>query len=174
MEDQEHAPSPLSKTRRKQEMHALQDLGEALLRLTPRQLAELDLPEALLEALHEAGRIKSREALRRQMQYIGRLMRQLDPAPIQAKLAAWRGLAARETARQHRLEQWRDRLIADDAALTELAAACPGLDLPALRTLIRNARREAERNKPPKSARALFRALRDGLPEEAAPPMDKL
>jgi ribosome-associated protein len=162
-----------SKTRRKQAMHALQDLGQALVKLTPQQLAQLALPEALAEAVGEARRLKKHEAIRRQMQYIGRLMRQVDAAPIQAKMDAWRGDSAQETARLHRLERWRERLLTDDQALTDFAAAHPGVDTQALRTLIRNARKEAELNKPPKNARALFRALREILqPAPAAPTHD--
>lgn len=151
----------LSKTQRKQAMHALQDLGQALVKLSPQQLAQLRLPDALADAVNEARRLKKHEAIRRQMQYIGRLMRQVDAAPIQAQMDAWRGDSAQETARHHRLEHWRDRLLADDAALTEFASEYPGIDTQSLRNLIRNARKEAELNKPPKNARALFRALRE-------------
>lgn len=150
----------VSKTQRKQAMHALQDLGQALVKLSPQQLAQLHLPDALADAVNEAKRLKKHEAIRRQMQYIGRLMRQVDAAPIQAQMDAWRGDSARETARLHQLEHWRDRLLANDEALTEFAAGFPGVDTQALRTLIRNARKEAELNKPPKNARALFRTLR--------------
>jgi ribosome-associated protein len=149
-----------SKTRRKREMHALQELGVALTRLPPDKLAALALPERLADAIHEAQRLRGHEALRRQMQYIGRLMRVVEVAPIRAQLDAWRREDAAKTAQHHRLERWRDRLIADDAALTELVAAHPAADVQALRTLIRNARRETAQNGPPKSARALFRALR--------------
>lgn len=159
----------VSKTRRKQAMHALQDLGQALVKLSPQQLAQLNLPESLAEAVNEAKRLKKHEAIRRQMQYIGRLMREVDAAPIQAQMDAWRGDSARETARLHRLEQWRERLLADDAALTDFAAAHPGADTQALRTLIRNARKEAELNKPPKNARALFRTLREITQPAAGP-----
>lgn len=151
----------VSKTRRKQEMHALQDLGQALVKLSPQQLAQLKLPETLAEAISEAKRLKKHEAIRRQMQYIGRLMRQVDAAPIQAQMDAWRSDSAAEAARHHRLERWRDRLLADDDALTEFAAAHPGIDTQALRSLIRNARRETALGKPPRNARALFRALRE-------------
>ncbi|MEJ5212005.1 MAG: ribosome biogenesis factor YjgA [Burkholderiales bacterium] len=165
----------VSKTRRKQEMHALQALGEQLTRLTAAQLAQLELPENLRDAIEAARRLRGHEALRRQMQYIGRLMRQVDPEPIRARLAAWRSQSAAETARHHRLEQWRDRLLADDAALESLAQAYPGLALQPLRTLIRNARREAQQGRPPRAARALFRALREQLALlEAAPASDDL
>lgn len=157
--DEQEAPV-ISKTQRKKAMHALQELGEALVRLSPRQLAELELPESLSDAIAKARRLKGREAVRRQMQYIGRLMRQVDAHPIRAKLEEWKSRSAMETARHHLLEAWRDRLLADDAALTELAAQQPGADIQTLRTLIRKARREIAEGRPPRNARALFRALR--------------
>ncbi|MEO1767202.1 ribosome biogenesis factor YjgA [Thiobacter aerophilum] len=179
MDSREDQARFVSKTRRKQDMLALQALGEALTRLPPSHLAKLKLPENLFDAIETAKRLCSREAIRRQMQYIGRLMRQVDPTPIRAQLEAWRSRSAAETAHHHRLEQWRDRLLADDAALERLAAEHPGLELKALRTLIRNARREAQQGKPPRAARALFRALRSQIQApEAAPngadrPMDE-
>ncbi len=95
------------------------------------------------------------------MQYIGRLMRDIDPAPIQERLDAWRGQSKAEIARQHGMERLRDRLIADDAALTEFAQKHPGVDLQTLRNLIRNARKEAAENRPPKSYREIFKVIRD-------------
>lgn len=166
------APPPVSKTRRKKDMHALQALGEALVELTPAQLSGLRLPERLAEAIADARRIPTFEGRRRQMQYIGRLMRDVDPEPIAQRLALLRNERGRDNARHHEMERWRERLLADDSALTELAASRPGLDIPHFRTLIRNARREAERDAPPKASRALFRALRECLtdaPEGEAP-----
>jgi ribosome-associated protein len=151
----------VSKTRRKQAMHALQDLGAALVKLNNQKLAQLNLPEELAGAVTEAKRLKKHEAIRRQMQYIGRLMRGVDAEPIAAQLAAWNGDSVEETARMHQLERWRERLLAHDDALTEFAAEHAGIDTQALRTLIRNARKEAELGKPPRNSRALFRALRE-------------
>jgi ribosome-associated protein len=150
----------VSKTRRKQEMHELQALGAELARLPEAQLEAIELPEELREALLEARRISSHEAKRRQMQYVGRLMRGLDPEPIRARLGEIEGSSARATARHRRLETWRERLLGDDAALTEFAAEHPGADLQALRTLIRNARKEAGEGKPPRAYRELFRVLK--------------
>jgi ribosome-associated protein len=150
----------ISKTRRKKEMHALQKLGEELVNLPPARLEKLSLPEALREAVMDARRFNGREALRRQMQYIGRLMRDVDALPIAEQLAAWRGESDQETARHHQLERWRERLLASDEALTEWLAEHPGSDSQQLRTLIRNARQEAVQGKPPKSGRELFRLLR--------------
>jgi len=153
-----------SKTRRKQDMHALQALGAALVALGPGQLAAIDMPESLREAVLAAKRIASREARRRQLQYIGRLMRAVDPAPIRAKLDEWRGQSREATAALHRLERWRGRLLADERALTEFATEFPGADLQRLRALVRNARDEqagGERDgKPPRAFRALFREIK--------------
>jgi len=151
----------VSKTRKKREMHELQALGAALVRLSDSQLEIIEIPEKLLAALLEAKRIKSHEAKRRQMQYIGRLMRDVDPAPIRSRLAELEGSSAQATARHRRLEAWRSRLIGDDEALTAFAAEHPGADLQALRSLIRNARKEASLGKPPRAYRELFRVLKD-------------
>jgi len=150
----------VSKTKRKQEMHELQALGAALVELAEPQLVELSLDSRLHEAVLAAKRIKSHEAKRRQMQYIGRLMRGVDPEPIRERLAAIEGYSARASAEHKRLETWRERLLADDEALTEFAAAFPGADLQALRTLIRNARREQQEGRPPRAYRELFRLLK--------------
>jgi ribosome-associated protein len=157
---QDASPAPLSKTRRKQEMHELQALGAALVGLPEAQVRALELDEGLREAVLAAKRISRREARRRQLQYIGRLMRELDPAPIRARLEALEGTSAEAAARHRRLEQLRERLLADDAALTDLVAAHPGADAQALRTLIRNARREQKEGRPPRAFRELFRALK--------------
>ena len=141
-------------------MHELQALGVALLRLNERELGSIALPEPLKQALLEARRIKSHEAKRRQLQYIGRLMREVDPAPLRAKLEAIEGSSAQATAHHRRLEAWRERLLDDDEALTAFAAEHPGADIQVLRTLIRNARKEAAGGKPPRAYRELFRVLK--------------
>jgi ribosome-associated protein len=150
-----------SKTRRKAQMHALQKLGVELVELSKERLASMNLPETLVEAIRDAQRITAHEGRRRQMQYIGRLMRDIDPAPIQERLDAWRGHSKAEIARQHGMERLRDRLIADDSALTDYAQAHPGLDIQTLRNLIRNARKEAAEGRAPKSYRELFKIIRD-------------
>lgn len=151
----------LSKTRRKQLMHELQELGETLVELDQDRLVRLNLPEDLFDAVMAARKITARGGRRRQLQYIGRLMRGVDEAPIRAQLAAWDSGHRQETAQQHLLENWRQRLIEDDAALPEFLAAHPGADIQRLRSLIRNARQEAAANRPPKSSRELFRLLRE-------------
>lgn len=150
-----------SKSQRKREMHALQDLGQALLGLPAKQLAKLELPDALRLALAEAKQITAREAKRRQMQYIGKLMRGVDPQPLAAAVAAAAGDSATEAARLHRIERLRDRLLDDDAALSNIAADHPGADIGRLRELRDSARSERKLGSPPRAFRALFRMLRD-------------
>lgn len=156
---------PLSKTRIKQQMHDLQTLGEQLSELGNDRLSELDLPENLLNAIQELKRISKHGAQKRQRQYIGKLMRDVDPAPIIARLEIWKGVSREHTAWMHQVERWRDRLLESDDALTELLAAHPGADTQRLRTLIRNAHREKSLNKPPRSYREIFQALREIIPE---------
>lgn len=161
--DIEEEDFPPSKSQRKREMLALQDMGKELVALSAGKLEELNLPDLLRDAIQEARRITSFGALRRQMQYIGKLMCDVDPAPIQARLDAWNGVSDEETARLHRIERWRTRLLEDDQALSELLVAHPQADAQRLRTLIRNVKRESEAKKPPKSFRELFQELRDIL-----------
>ena len=151
----------VSKTKRKQEMTALQVLGAKLVDLPESQIAELPMEENLREAVFAAKRIKSHEAKRRQLQYIGRLMRDIDPAPLRERLEAITGHSAQAAAQHRRLEAWRERLLADDAALTTFAAEHPDADIQALRTLIRNARKEQEKAKPPRAFRELFRLIKE-------------
>ena len=151
----------LSKTRKKAQMHALQKLGVELVDLSRERLESLRLPENLAEAIGEAQRITAHEGRRRQMQYIGKLMRHIDPAPIQERLDAWKGQSKAEVARQHGMERLRERLIADDGALTEFAQKHPSVDLQTLRNLIRNARKELAEGRPPKAFREIFKVIRD-------------
>jgi ribosome-associated protein len=151
----------VSKTKRKQEMTALQTLGARLVDLPESQIAELPMEENLREAVLEAKRITSHEAKRRQMQYVGRLMREIDPAALRERLEAITGHSARAAATHRRLEAWRERLLADDEALTAFAAEHPDADLQALRTLIRNTRKEQKAAKPPRSYRELFRLIKE-------------
>ena len=148
----------------------MQALGAELVELAEGQLAALPLGEPLAQAVLEAKRIRSHEAKRRQLQYIGRLMREVDAAPTAAGIANMQARSQRANRLQHETENWRDRLLAEEGALTELASAHPGLDTQQLRTLIRNARREQAQGRAPHAARALFRALRGILaePEHAA------
>ncbi|MDR2031623.1 MAG: DUF615 domain-containing protein [Azoarcus sp.] len=151
---------PPSKSRRKREMHALQELGAQLVALPPEQLKKMPLPEALAKAIAEARRLPRRdEARRRQMQYIGKLMRGVDPEPLRARLDALRGPAA-EVARQHRLERLRDDLLADEKTIAEIVREWPQADVQQLRALRRNALKERERQRPPRAYREVFKILR--------------
>jgi ribosome-associated protein len=157
-------PAEPSKTQRKAAMHALQDLGEALVELDPRRLAELaaevGLPERLVDALGEARSITAWGGRKRQLQYVGKLMRDVDPDPIRHRLDAWAHGQDIDTARQHALERWRERLLAEPEALDELAALHPQLDRPRFRALIAKARDERANGSPPHAYRELFRALK--------------
>ena len=169
MDEQQDKPQPVSKTKRKQEMHARQEVGEALVRLSDARLAELELPERLREAVIEARSIGKFGALRRQLQYIGRLMRDVDMVAVEARLEAWSGQSREASAYLHLLERWRERLMASDAAVAELAQAYPGCDLQRVRTLVRNARREQALNRTRVNFRELFQELKSIVPERADP-----
>ena len=152
-----------SKTRRKQAMQALQKLGEQLLDVPVEQWQRLALPEALCDALAHARTISAHEARRRQLQYIGRLMRQIDAEAIEQALASLRGASRASVALLRRCERWRDRLLADDLALTEFLVTYPAGDTQALRAMIRAARREHASARPPRQARLLYQAVHNLL-----------
>lgn len=156
---------PPSKTKIKKQMHELQDIGEQLVALGKDKLRELELPERLFDAVSEMKRINKFGAQRRQMQFIGRLMRDVDPVPIVAKLEAWSGKSNEHIAWLHQVERWRDRLLESEDALTELLSEHPQADAQRLRTLIRNSLKETELKKPPKSYREIFQVLREIIPE---------
>ena len=152
---------PISKTKLKAEADALQEIGVKLVALPNSNLTQLDLPESLVDAINEAKRITANGATRRQKQYIGSLMREIDVAPIVEQMEKWEGKNTAENAYFHNLERWRARLIEDEGALSEFIQQYPNVDSQQIRTLIRNARREASANKPPKSSRELFKLLRE-------------
>jgi ribosome-associated protein len=158
-----------SKSQKKRDMQALQDMGEALVALSADRLKKIALPENLREAVRDAQRFTKHEARRRQMQFIGRLMRDLDPAPIRAALDEVEGISAIANARQHALERMRTRLMENEDVLGEIAQAHPGADLQHLRQLRRNALKEQAHAKPPRAYRELFRQLRalQEAPQEA-------
>ena len=149
-----------SKSQRKREMTALQDLGGELVALSKERLAKIDMPERLRDALLEAQRITSHEARRRQMQYIGKIMRDVDAAPLRAAMDEINGMSKAATIRQHQLERLRARLMEDEAVFSEVARDYPGADMQHLRQLRRNALKEAQQGKPPRAYRELFRELR--------------
>lgn len=154
------AETPVSKTQRKKESSALQALGAELVALSDERLAVLELPEFLYDAVIAARTIASHEARRRQLQYIGKLMRKVDAEPIRARLDSWKGPSRVETAQFKKAEWWRERLLADEQALAALEHEYPSADRAQLAGLIGEARRERMGNHPPKNYRALFQALR--------------
>lgn len=152
-----------SKSQLKRDMTALQKLGEVLVEAPRDRVKKVPMPEDVLEAILACQQITSHEGRRRQMQYVGKKMRTLDEAEvavIQKAIDSWRGASKAETAALHAIERQREKLLADDAALTELRDRHPGIDVQQLRTLIRNARKEQAENKPPKAYREIFQILK--------------
>ena len=156
-----------SKTRRKKAVHALQDLGEALVALSADQLARIELPERLRDAVAEARHITRFEARRRQLQFIGKLMRGVEVDTIRAALEAALAPARSAIAAHQRIEAWRDRLLADSGALAELLGEFPESDVRRLRALVRAALRERAEGSPPRAFRELYQALRATLGENS-------
>ncbi|MFG6159812.1 ribosome biogenesis factor YjgA [Halomonas sp. 1390] len=152
-----------SKSQLKREMQSLQQLGEQIIAMSDAQRARFPLSDDLLAAVEETGRIKAREARRRHMQYVGKLMRGEDLDGIQAVFDEIEHEKLRRDHAFHRLETWRDRLIDEgDDAVEAFVTEFPDIERQALRQLIRNARREREQGKPPTNARRLFKLIRDG------------
>jgi ribosome-associated protein len=150
-----------SKSERKRAAHAAQDLGETLIGLSDSDLVALELPERLVDAIREARRIPSRGGGARQRQYIGKLMRDIDPEPIRAALSARSEQSALEAERFKRLESWRERLVTEgNVALEELERWRPGLDRAQWMRRISAAQSERERSGSGVAGRELFRALR--------------
>jgi ribosome-associated protein len=152
-----------SKSQLKREMTALQKLGEDLVAEPKDRVKRVPMPEDVRDAILECQNIKDHEGRRRQMQYVGKKMRTLDEAEIaaiQRTLDSWRGLSKADTAAMHALERRREKLLANDTALTELLEQHPELDAQQLRALIRNARKEQAENKPPKAYREIFQILK--------------
>lgn len=132
-----------SKSARKRDAHQQQALGQALSALSEGALAATPMPESLRDALLELRRTRSHEGRRRQLQYVGKLMRQADLEPLREAVAAATLGRASDALRLHEAEAWRARLVDGDEALTEWMAAHPATDLPQLRSLIRHARKDA-------------------------------
>lgn len=141
-QDEDFSGRP-SKTRLKKQMHDLQALGKELDEMPAHRLkAIVGMPESLLDALLDLKRTRSHEGRRRQLQYIGKIMRGIDAEPLREAVASFKLPGARETLALHTAERWRDRLIAEDDAFTQWMGEHPGTDAQALRTLIRNARKD--------------------------------
>ena len=146
----------ISKTRRKKDATALQKLGKELVQLSQDQLARIDMPEVLREAVLECKRFNKHEAVRRQMQYIGKIMRDLDAEPIAAQLSALKAPTARDNALFHLAEKWRLELLEDVEATTRFQRDFPDADAKRLRALIDKARAERGKDSGPRHFRELF------------------
>nr|WP_109581750.1 ribosome biogenesis factor YjgA [Cupriavidus plantarum] len=158
--------APKSKSQKKRDMTALQDLGAELEALPKDRLSRVPMPEALADAIHAARKINSHEGKRRQMQFVGKVMRGLEDDEvdaIRAALEGFKGTSKAETARLHLIERWRELLLTDDESLTKFLGEHPGVDVQTLRNTIRNARREQQMAKPPKSFRELFQIIKTAL-----------
>lgn len=153
-----------SKSELKRQSNDLQKLGEQLVAEPRDRVKRVPMPDHVRDAILMCQTISNHEGRRRQMQYVGKMMRTLDAeevAVIQRTIDSWKGMSKAETAALHALERRRDKLLADDKALTELLAEHPQLDGQHLRTLIRNARKEQADSKPPKAYREIFQILKD-------------
>lgn len=150
---------PISKTKRKEQMHDLQVLGLQLVKCSKEKLSKLDLPPILLEAIELAQKITANGATRRQHQYIGKLMREVDAEQIRSKLEYLNGDSFKSTQTLHLSEKWRDDLLANDEALNQFIATFTGFDISELRGLVRSVRKEQEL-KQNRNFTKLFRLIR--------------
>jgi len=165
-----------SKSELKRQSNELQKLGEQLIDAPRDRVKRVEMPEDVKEAILMCQTITNHEGRRRQLQFVGKKMRTLDEeevAVIQRAIESWKGASKAETASLHALERRRDKLLADDNALTPLLEEHPELDVQQLRTLIRNARKEQAENKPPKAYREIFQILKDVSKKKAAPAADE-
>lgn len=163
-EDEELYRGP-SKSQLKREQLELQALGKEMTGLGDEQLKRIGLPEDVLFEIKEFRRMRSFGAQRRQLQLIGKKMRDMDPKAVREAIDRATGESRAAVALLHRCETLRDRMIADDNALTSFIAEHPEVDIQALRTLVRGARREREAGRPPKNARELYKLLHQTLEE---------
>jgi len=157
----------ISKTRRKKQMRELQDVGAELVALSAEQLARVELPENLREAVEAARRFTRHEARRRQLQYIGRIMRDIDAGPIVERLAALTAPSKRQTALFHVAERWRQDLVADPGALERFVKEFPEADPRRVGELVDEAREEKRASRAPRQFRELFHVLTAIVQEHA-------
>jgi ribosome-associated protein len=153
-----------SKSEAKRQSLEVQKLGEELVNEARDRVKRVPMPEDVRDAILMCQTITNHEGRRRQMQFVGKKMRTLDEeeiAVIQRTIDSWKGMSKADTAALHALERRREKLLADDKALTVLSTEYPELDVQHLRTLIRNARKEQAENKPPKAYREIFQILKD-------------
>lgn len=171
-EDEHYSEERPSKSALKRQMTALQKLGEALVELSDRELDRIPVEDAQLrQVIIEARGINSRSARRRHLQYLGKLMRSIDPEPIQQALDQLHQQKRGDADAFKHLERWRDRLLAEgDSAVDALLQEQPAADRQQLRQLVRQHRKETTAGKPPAASRKLFRYLRE-LSRETPPEM---
>lgn len=162
----------ISKSQRKRDAQLLKSLASKLIRLSASQLARVPLEATVREAVQEAQQIRSHVAGKRQLQFIAKQLRRIDATPIRKIIDSFQNKSRQLSARQYRVENWRDFLLeSGDAALGKLLQQRHQADRQAIRQLIRNVQREALRENPPASSRALFRLLRDMDENEPLPPL---
>lgn len=166
-QSQQQPPEEGSRSQRKEEMEALQKVGESLLKLTEEQLAKFELPDNLLAALKQAKSLSSNEAKRRQLQYIGKIMRNIDAELIKQTLKRIQSVHEKNIKQFHKMETWRTTLLEQgDDALNHFVSEYPHSDRQQLRQLIRNALRDIKNNKNTGAEKALFNYIR-GVIESA-------
>lgn len=163
---EEDDPDSISKSQRKRELHDLKQLGVDLLEFSEGALRQMALPELLLDALLTAKRITSNSARKRQLQYVGKLLKEIDVEPLRAAVNERTHQQLTNTREFHQLEALRDQLLLHgDEALNEVLAIFPRADRQHLRRLARLARQEQDTGQPRGATRSLFRHLRE-LQEE--------
>ncbi|HWJ94633.1 MAG TPA: ribosome biogenesis factor YjgA [Telluria sp.] len=165
-----------SKSEMKRQSNELQKLGEQLVDAPRDRVKRVPMPDEVRDAILMCQTITNHEGRRRQLQFVGKLMRSLNEeevAVIQRTIDSWKGTSKAEAAALHAIERRRDKLLADDKALTQLLGEHPELDAQQLRTLIRNARKEQAENKPPKAYREIFQILKELDKAKPAPAADE-
>lgn len=155
------ADAPISKSERKRDAHRLQTLGRRLTELKPADLNAMPIDDRLRQAIADYQRFPSHGAQRRQLQFIGRLMRDVDPEPLQAALETLEGHSAEARYELHMTERWRERLLTEPEALTEFLDAHPEADAQLLRQRIADVHKAGDESRQRAASRALFRFLRD-------------
>lgn len=161
MSEQTPEPSlPPSKSQLKRDAQALTKLGEQLVSLDEKQLSQFNLPDNIRDAIVTTRKIRQHGARKRQLLFLAKLLRKANSSEIILQMATLNTQTKQQARAFHQLEQWRDKLLADDQALTDLLNEHPNIDAQHIRQLIRAARKDQQLNKPPASARSLFRYLR--------------
>ncbi|QPK62292.1 DUF615 domain-containing protein [Methylomonas sp. LL1] len=173
-EDVEYYAVRPNKTRIKQEIALVFAMAEEICQLTPAQITEFNLPERVESALFDAGKMGQNAARKRLLKYITAQLRTLDTEAVQEKLARMKNRSAHAVREHHQAERWRDQLLADSGnrQLTLLMGDYPDADSQHIRQLQRNAQKEAKEDKPPKSARLLYKYLKDLISDQTPSDLD--